>query len=707
MPIVIFPSGGSGGGSSNLVIQEEGVQVQTAVTTINFVGADVQAQAGGSGIAIVYIPTPTFASHYNSEDGTTDGRVNDTNSLGVATKFICAPTSEGTPFNTGGWAGTNQSASAVDFVDLDTVSFVTAVNGSTFNVNVVNPDGSSLQTYTTPEISGNSTNTSGEGTAHITVVVSNYQLDAATQFKAEIDIKVRYGLILADNGLDGGRFNIIITQTITGGATYIFNMATNGGLSPGEFFYDTDPTDASGTGATIAEKPGSLSVKHLSGIEYYTTGSQFNFELADIDNYNQNTILSAASLSLRDNSEYGFSNLDQSPIAGGAGNANFTGWTTDYNIQNVSYANTAVTINRSNFRYFGNVANATAILNDSWGGSSSVNTTTSSILVDTVTIPASADTTDNFNDENRRLQKDYTSAWVSANTLTTASTATCQIEVVANLSAGNTVNLTDFNGVARSFAAGAAFAIGVDKEATAVNIAAAINGSVNFGAAAVSPYAAQANFITVNQSAAGPTGNRTNAAPTGTLTVSNFVNGSNGALVMLSYIQYASRATFSDGSTLNADWSTYKPDSAGANPDYSSLSGPASYYRTIVDATGLSRSSFEVTFAGTYNGSGVSNMSQYLQNSALKFFIRKVASSNPSGIAGKTIPPMHFHGLTYSAGTFDQGKTIEGSYVRIDDSAGNTVQGTFGIYGCQNGFYLEIQITDQLLKLDSISVTFV
>ena len=174
---------------------------------------------------------------------------------------------------------------------------------------------------------------------------------------------------------------------------------------------------------------------------------------------------------------------------------------------------------------------------------------------------------------------------------------------------------------------------------------------------------------------------------------------------MRSFIQDASVATFSNGTTINPNWSTFKPDSGGLNPDYTSLSGPASYYRTIVDSTGLSRSSFTVTFTGTYNNSSISNFTQYLANSAMKFFIRKVNSSNAQGLSGKTIPPMRFHGPNFG-GNFDQGKTIEGSYCRTTTAATNQVQGTFGIFGCVGGFYLEIQITDPAFKLNSIDVSF-
>jgi len=709
MPTVIFPGGsGGGGGGGNLTIQEEGANVQTEVTTINFVGADVQAQAGGAGTAIIYIPTPTFASHFNTQDGTTDGRVSYiTNAVGYSfsssTKFIASPTAEGNPYNTGGWAATNQRASDDGEIRFDTAQQVTAMNGSTFTVTVLNPDGSTLQAYTTPAISGNAVLTSGEATPHISVIITNYVLDSATKYRANVEIRVRHDLIFTANALDGGRLNITVVQTVTDGTgPYTFNMGTES--EPGEFFYDTNPTNASGSGATVTENVAGLVVKHLSGIEYYTLGSTFTFQIADIDNYNQNTVLTTNSLTIEDNAEYGFLSIQQSPLPGGAGNANFTGWTSQYDVQNVSYSNGSVTINDGLFRYFGDAANISGQLNHPWGGTTNVNTPNASILVDTYGTD-SEDLVDYFNDEARRLESDYTAAWVSANTLGTASTASCQINLTGNLVAGDNIQLTDFSGANITFTADTNFAVGATAADTAANLSAAIAGSGSFGTAFVSPYAGFETYITVTQSSAGPVGNRTNNAPTGNVTVTDFTDGSNAALVMRSYIQDASRATFSNGTTLNPDWSTYKPDSGGLNPDYTALSGPASYFRTIVDATGLSRSSFDVTFIGTYNNVNVTNFTQYLANSALKFFVRKVNTSNAQGISGKTIPPMRLHGGTFGA-SFDQGKTIDGSYCRITTAATTTIQGTFATFGCVDGFYLEIQITDPNLKIDSINVVF-
>ena len=713
MPTVIYPGGGGGGGGAvNLTIQEEGVNVQTEVNTINFVGADVQAQSGGPNTAIIYIPTPTFASHFNTQDGTTDARVRNSGAT-FSTRYISTPTAEGNPFYAGGWAGTNQQATNSSGITLySNNQFVTAMNNSTFSIAVNNPDGSNLQTYTTPAITANGTYDSGEaGLPYIAVTISNYQLDSATKYKAYVSIIVRFPLILTANGLDGGRVNIIITQTVTDGTgPWVFNMATNGAFSPGEFFYDAQSnTVRVASGITMIENIGGLVTKHLSGIEYYTTGSQFTFAVNDIDNYNFNTVLTSDSnpnsTVIIDNSTYGFTNLNQSPLPTGAGAANYTGWTSQYDVQNISYSNGAITVNRSSFRFFGSTGSANIELYRWFGNKNTYASPSSSILVDTYGT-TSTDLTDGFDDEARRLDGDYTSAWVSANTLGTASTATCQINLTGNLASGDDIQLTDFSGTNRIFVAGTDFAVGATAADTTANLSATIAASTFFGTSFVSPYAGFETYITVTQSSAGPVGNRTNNAPTGNVVVTDFTDGSNAALVMLSYIQDASRATFSNGTTLNPDWSTYKPDSGGLNPDYTALSGPASYFRTIVDSTGLSRSSFTVTFVGTYSNVNVTNFTQYLSNGKLKFFIRKVGSSNPQGISGKTIPPMRLHGSTFGAG-FDQGKTIAGSYCRTTTAATTVIDGTFGIYGCTGGFYLEIQITDQNLKLNNISVVFV
>jgi len=56
-------------------VKDEGINVGT-YKTINFIGTDVLAQDSGTpGQVNVYVPTPQFASHFNTMDGTTPGLV--------------------------------------------------------------------------------------------------------------------------------------------------------------------------------------------------------------------------------------------------------------------------------------------------------------------------------------------------------------------------------------------------------------------------------------------------------------------------------------------------------------------------------------------------------------------------------------------------------------------------------------------------------
>ena len=117
-------------------------------------------------------------------------------------------------------------------------------------------------------------------------------------------------------------------------------------------FLDSNPNTPTLSGVTIAETGGSVLVKHLSGVEYYIRNSAFTVAISDIDNLNRNTARTSVNLQIPF-TNYGISTLSQSPLSGGAGNANFSGWTSAYNNLNTSYSNTSVQITSSNYRYRG------------------------------------------------------------------------------------------------------------------------------------------------------------------------------------------------------------------------------------------------------------------------------------------------------------------------------------------------------------------
>ena len=703
MPKIIFPGGSGGGGSFNLTIQEEGSDVQTNVNTINFVGADVEAQAGNSGIAIIYIPPPTFASHYNTQDGTTDGRVRQSGAT-VETRFISKPTSEGNPFQTGGDAESNALASNSTSITLAPSGAVTAMDNSTFKVDVTQPDGTVMETYTTPSITGNSTNTSASG--DIVVTISSYAADT-TKFKGQVSILVTYSDILSTAGFDGGKFNIVITQTVTDGTgPHVFNLSTSTNPTiQGDFFFDTNTLPSFPQNVAIVETGGSVVTKHLSGLEYYTTGSQFTASCDGLDNLNRNTALTSSNITVLDNSTYGFTNLNQSPLPGGTGNANFTGWTSAFDNTGTSYSNTAITINRSSFRYTGTLGRINIRTNLVWGGGN--RTTASSnanILVDTFST-SSTNLSEIFDSENRRLESDYTTAWTSTNPLSADRAATCKIQVVDNalIQGGDTITLVDTTGTSRVLTAGTTFSVGAAGSDTATNISNAINAT--YGSQFTAVVDTYTNtIVNVTQDTIGPSGNQTNASSrVSAITVANFEEGSNDAMVYYGQLLQATQSQLGGSGAITTDWSTYKPDSGGANPNYTSLTGPATFYREFTDTGGVSRSSMQFSFTGTF----VSNATTDLTNQDLRIFVRKVASPTGGALVGTTIVPMRLHGGTFgSDGPFDQGKTVGGSYIREGSSSGNTVNASFGTFPCENGIYVEIMIYNSTIKIDRIDVTF-
>ena len=582
---------GSGGASSALSVQDEGVLVESNVTVLNFIGADVQALAGGgAGTVSIYIPPPAFASHWNTTDGTTNGTVSE--SISRSTARISTPTSEANPFSTGGWADSNQSASTNTTVTFTTAGgqAVTGFGGNaTFTVTVYDANGSSvLETYTTPALTGDGTNTSGSG--FIAVTLSSYAADT-TRFKAVPSITVQINNLLTANSRSGGRYNVLCSMTAdtgTDSGTYPYTQPA--------VFLDSNPTTPSiGGTVTIAETGGSVTTKHLSGIEYYTTGSQFTLTVNDIDQLNRNTARTSQNLRVTA-TNYGISTLNQSPLSGGSGASKFSGYTNGFNQDNVTYQNTSGAISSSNFRYRGTDARVSAFPRDTWASGGTINSVNASILVDTYGT-TSTDLIENFDDENRRQASNYNTGSTTGNWNSTTS-----------LSAGE-------------------------------------------------------------------------------------------ALVLGGQLLIPNQATLTNGSS-NSNFSSYAPTAGGANPNYSALGATVSYYRAIVDSTGLNRSSFTVVFSGTF----VANATTDLLNENLKMFVRRRASANGGNAGYNTAYPLLVHGALYNFAAFDDGVT--NGQIREASSSGNTVNCTFGGFTCETGFFVEIQIANTAIKLDSFSVTF-
>lgn len=397
-------------------IQDEGAAVGT-YKTINFIGDDVLAEDSGTpGKVNVYVPTPTFASHFNTTDGTTTGTVSE-GGITRSTLRISSPTTEGNPFKTNGWAGTNRpsyTGSSAGTVVFTTAQVITGFSGdasgdATITVTVYDADGTSvLETYTTPTLYQNATHNSTGG--RISVTVSQYAADTS-KWKGAVSISVQAGNVLSSNSLTGGRYHVeavMNTDTATdGGGTYTYTQ--------NDVFFDTNPSTPAINGTvTISESSLSSNIltKHLSGVEYYILNSEFEIGVNDIDNLNANTQgrASAASWNLRIlGTDYGLPQRQLEAWNLSYGTWNGT-WTNLYNLLNANYEYDSWPITNTNFRYRGASANSTGTVYDPWSSGNTVSSANAKILVDTYG-STSSKLRERFDDEDERLERtgSYTS----------------------------------------------------------------------------------------------------------------------------------------------------------------------------------------------------------------------------------------------------------------------------------------------------------
>jgi hypothetical protein len=584
-----FSGGGDSGytfpsGDGKITVKGEDVSIGE-FDTINFTGADVSALAG-AGQANIYIPAVSYASHWNTSSGDT-GNQSVTESISRTTARISTPSGgEGTPFQTGGWANSDQSASLQTSATFTTPGLCTGFGGdATATVTVYSSDGTTvLETYTTPSLAANGAHTTG----NVTVTITNYAADD-NRFQANMSVAVGVGAVLTTAGFTGGRYNckvVMTTDTATDGTgPYTYTQTS--------VFLDTNPSTPSVTAVTIAETGGSVVTKHLSGLEYYTTGSDFTLGATGIDNLNANTAKTTQNIRISAG-EYGINNLNQSPF--GTGSGNFSGWASANNNTGTAYSNTAYAVNQNNVRYVGTAANASAFARDTWASGSTTNSANASIALDTHGT-TSTNTFESFDDESRRQTSTY-------------------------------------------------------------------NGGATGG-----------NWTSTNDLVATE------------------------AMVYAGQLLVPTQAVLNSGGT-NANWGTFSPN-AGSQPNYTGFGAPATYYRSIVDTAGTNRSSFQIVFTGTF----ISNATTDLANSNLEIYIRRIASAGGGG-AGPGANPLRLHGSNYNFATFDDGASVDGSYIREASSSGNTVNGTFGGFSCENGVYMQITIANAGIKLSSFSVTF-
>jgi hypothetical protein len=392
---------------------------------VKFTGDDVLAQqdSSDSDLLNVFIPSPNFASHFNTNDGPlSSGIVNEQLTRGRAQ--ISTPTSEGTPFRTGGWANSVQDVfgPTQQSVTFLTAGPVTGLGGdSKLRVEVFDAVDTKIADFTTPNLTGNATHSLQALPFGVSVTITGFSTDSS-KFKGTVSVTVNMQTVFTNQSptQTGGRYYVKLTNTTDSttdnGRTFVYTqplvfLDAGGNPLPG---FATPST------RTIDEfNPSTITTKFLSGVQYYTLGSRFSVSLTNITGLNRNSQGRAAAADPNftvSAPNYGLPQIDERAWSTTTGT--FTGWTNNWDNTGVDYDYSNWLITAQNFRYRGPNALAFGRPTDPWNSPFALATSPAkSILVDTFQ-QTSTGSTENFDDEAFRLQSDYVTSWNSTTQLT-------------------------------------------------------------------------------------------------------------------------------------------------------------------------------------------------------------------------------------------------------------------------------------------------
>ena len=673
------PSGPSGPGG-NLTVLDEGTTIGT-YSTMNFIGVDVLAEdSGTAGQVNVYIPTPTFAPYFNLTNAQGSAKM-DTISFPATPRISIPNGGEGSPYRTGGlpnatWASNNKpsytsangnltfttAGECTGFSDPST----TLPDAATITVTVYDANGTtSLDTFTTGALSAAGTSTGGTNN-DISVTIGTVSADT-TKFKATVSVTIQIGDILTTAGYDGGRFHVEISMktdavTDTGNVYPYFGPNGNGSTSyvaeSNDVFFDTNPAPAPSVTGTVlmveSTNPALIQTKHLSGVEYYVDGSQFEVNVNDIVGINANTQGRSGSgntynLYVRDgltnDGDFNIPDLQQAPYSFSSNLGTWSNWNDEDDDTLIDWEYLNWPINNSPWRFRADDGKVRVQVTDPWTNSSFVNSNESAILIDTYNetgnntySPNNRPTlTETFIDEEYRLVRGaaaYT-AWNSTPTLGT-----------------NISNQTGSSGPFDDACVVGSNLVRADK------------------------------FFRDNGSAL------------------NTPDGGYGTTI----------ANLATGSQTSGP---FLPNLGGNNPDYSGYSNTPTYHRlfeTGNPSTGTSEviPSFVLVFTGSFVGG---NALTDLVNSDLKIYIRKKLSAAATPINfGHSAIPHSLHGAAFNSGNYlDPPTSVDApngsAQCRQGSSSGNTIAGTLGGSNAYEGLYVEIQIVNPAVRIDSIVAT--
>lgn len=350
------------GVTSTLKIQDENSDVLTGVTIINFIGSSVSASVGGTRQVNIYIPPASYAPYFNN-DGATISNVT------TYTRHISAPTTSSYPFKIGDWTagitGLTIRSSVTNLTYSTPVAFSIDNTSTTFDVVVYDADGSSILTQNSIVLTGNTTITS----SNITMTVSGWSTDS-DKYKAIISVIINISSILPQ----GGRFSVSLIH---------HNNGTDYSFSQNDIFRDSESLTAGISGNLVVYTGSTVVTKQISGVYFYTNGTQWYVNLTGINNLNSRSYPTTKQVYISDTNL--FCGIDISIING----VGLTSWTNAHDNAGATYTKidwTTDQLNYTNWNGTGlNNTYATASVYD-WNDSTpvaSVNSTNYNYLIDT------------------------------------------------------------------------------------------------------------------------------------------------------------------------------------------------------------------------------------------------------------------------------------------------------------------------------------
>jgi len=302
-------------------------------------------------------PVYTYCSHYNTNDGADSNAT--VSNFSTTSRYISRP---GT-FDIGDWTpDTVQSCTRNENLFYDTGDNCSIANNSStiLTVNVFGADGVTILSSHNVTIAGDIDDTLND----IRIRVTSFGADD-DKFMGRIRVYLNIENIIGDSG----RFNVEIIHT--NGSDGIFTKTQN------DLFYDIEMLNANLTGVSIVEHPDNVVTTHISGLEYYTLGSQFEVRIADIDNLNSDSY-PLIQINLI-GPEYALPAID---ISGH--NGDIIDWSDNWDDNNDNYEKLDWTVSIPNITSITSTGNVSARTVD-WSPGAYINSPDDEILVETHT----------------------------------------------------------------------------------------------------------------------------------------------------------------------------------------------------------------------------------------------------------------------------------------------------------------------------------